>query len=273
VGLRLLELSALAPRGLELREAAFPHLEDLHQVTRGNVHLGVRDGREVVYIEAIRAHVPNPLSSRVGDRWPMHATTPAHQLADQPVRRRQREPGPPRDLAQRQVAVTWPERVQHRQHPARRGRPRLLRCAGPRAALGASWIVSGVTVTGTSVGRLPARAGWAGRVTRRAGDQPLPDGDERRLRAGGQLQFREHVADVRAGGAFADVELGGDLAVREPAGHQPEDGAFPCGQRRDAGGRGHEVVDGAPAGAGGSASASGRQAVRSASCSAAASTR
>ncbi len=74
VGLRLLELSALAPRGLELREAAFPHLEDLHQVTRGNVHLGVRDGREVVYIEAIRARVPNPLSSRVGDRWPMHAT-------------------------------------------------------------------------------------------------------------------------------------------------------------------------------------------------------
>ncbi|WP_246631629.1 IclR family transcriptional regulator [Pseudonocardia nigra] len=74
VGLRLLELSALAPRGLELREAAFPHLEDLHQVTRGNVHLGVRDGMEVVYVEAIRARVRNPVTSRVGDRWPMHAT-------------------------------------------------------------------------------------------------------------------------------------------------------------------------------------------------------
>jgi DNA-binding IclR family transcriptional regulator len=74
VGLRLLELSALAPRGLELREAAFPHLEDLHQVTLGNVHLGVRDGLEVVYVEAIRSRIPNPVSSRVGDRWPMHAT-------------------------------------------------------------------------------------------------------------------------------------------------------------------------------------------------------
>jgi DNA-binding IclR family transcriptional regulator len=74
VGLRLLELSALAPRGLELREAAFPHLEDLHQLTRGNVHLGVRDGMGVVYIEAIRARVRNPVTSRVGDRWPMHAT-------------------------------------------------------------------------------------------------------------------------------------------------------------------------------------------------------
>lgn len=74
VGLRLLELSALAPRGLELREAAFPYLQDLHQITRGNVHLGVRDGVEVVYVEAIRARVRNPVSSRTGDRWPMHVT-------------------------------------------------------------------------------------------------------------------------------------------------------------------------------------------------------
>ncbi|MFC7340434.1 IclR family transcriptional regulator [Saccharopolyspora griseoalba] len=74
VGLRLLELSALAPRGLELREAAFPHAQDLHQITGGNVHLGVRDGIEVVYVEAIRARARNPVSSRVGDRWPMHVT-------------------------------------------------------------------------------------------------------------------------------------------------------------------------------------------------------
>jgi DNA-binding IclR family transcriptional regulator len=73
VGLRLLELSALAPRGLELREAAFPHVEDLHQITRGNVQLGVRDGMQVVYVEAIRARV-RAVTSRVGDRWPMHAT-------------------------------------------------------------------------------------------------------------------------------------------------------------------------------------------------------
>ncbi|OLT18324.1 IclR family transcriptional regulator [Pseudonocardia sp. CNS-139] len=75
VGLRLLELSALAPRGLGLRDAAFPHLEDLHQTTRGNVHLGVRDGMEVVYIEAIRARLGNsPTDSHVGDRWPLHVT-------------------------------------------------------------------------------------------------------------------------------------------------------------------------------------------------------
>ncbi|HVV23288.1 MAG TPA: IclR family transcriptional regulator [Pseudonocardiaceae bacterium] len=74
VGLRLLELSALAPRGLELREAAFPYLDDLHQVTQGNVHLGVRDGHEVVYVETLRSRVTAHVSSRVGDRWPLHAT-------------------------------------------------------------------------------------------------------------------------------------------------------------------------------------------------------
>ena len=38
---RLLELAALAPRGLDLREAAFPCLDELHHRTRGNVHLAV----------------------------------------------------------------------------------------------------------------------------------------------------------------------------------------------------------------------------------------
>lgn len=74
VGLRLLELSALAPRGLQLREAAFPFLDELHRITRGNVHLGVRDGREVVYLETLRARAERAVSSRVGDRRPMHAT-------------------------------------------------------------------------------------------------------------------------------------------------------------------------------------------------------
>jgi DNA-binding IclR family transcriptional regulator len=74
IGLRLLELAALAPRGLDLREAAFPVLDDLHHRTRGNVHLGVRDGMEVVYVEVIRACATHPTSGKTGDRWPLHAT-------------------------------------------------------------------------------------------------------------------------------------------------------------------------------------------------------
>ena len=74
IGLRLLELAALSPRGLGLREAAFPYLDDLHHRTRGNVHLGVRDGVEVVYVETISACATHPTNGRMGDRWPMHVT-------------------------------------------------------------------------------------------------------------------------------------------------------------------------------------------------------
>jgi len=74
IGLRLLELAALSPRGLGLREAAFPYLDDLHHRTRGNVHLGVRDGAEVVYVETISACATHPTSGHMGDRWPMHVT-------------------------------------------------------------------------------------------------------------------------------------------------------------------------------------------------------
>jgi DNA-binding IclR family transcriptional regulator len=74
LGLRLLELAALAPRGLQLREAAFPYLDDLHQATRANVHLGVRDGHEVVYVDTMRSRVSAQISSRVGDRWPLHVS-------------------------------------------------------------------------------------------------------------------------------------------------------------------------------------------------------
>ncbi|MFC9247574.1 IclR family transcriptional regulator [Streptomyces sp. NPDC057136] len=74
VGLRLWETAALAPRGLGLREAALPYLEDLYEATHENVHLAVRDGREVVYIERLSGRSAVGVHSRVGARWPLHAT-------------------------------------------------------------------------------------------------------------------------------------------------------------------------------------------------------
>src|SRR4051795_4171439 len=74
IGLRLLELGALAPHGLQLRELALPYLDDLHQATRANVHLAVRDGSDVVYVEALRARGAIRILSRLGGRWPLHAT-------------------------------------------------------------------------------------------------------------------------------------------------------------------------------------------------------
>lgn len=72
IGIRLLELAALAPRGLALREAAFPALDDLHHRTRGSVRLGVLDGEQVVYVETIQACATHQTLGRVGDRWPVH---------------------------------------------------------------------------------------------------------------------------------------------------------------------------------------------------------
>jgi DNA-binding IclR family transcriptional regulator len=74
IGLHLLELAALAPRGLELRELAQPFLEDLFHSTRAHVHLAVRDGAEVVYVETLRARGTVSVLSRLGQRWPLHAT-------------------------------------------------------------------------------------------------------------------------------------------------------------------------------------------------------
>src|SRR5918997_500262 len=74
IGLRLLELGALAPHGLQLRELALPYLDDLHHATRANVHLAVRDGHDVVYVESLRARGAVQVLSRLGGRWPLHAT-------------------------------------------------------------------------------------------------------------------------------------------------------------------------------------------------------
>jgi DNA-binding IclR family transcriptional regulator len=74
IGLRILELGALAPHGLQLRELALPFLDDLHHATRANVHLAVRDGHDLVYVESLRARGAVPVLSRLGGRWPLHAT-------------------------------------------------------------------------------------------------------------------------------------------------------------------------------------------------------
>ncbi|GGX95682.1 IclR family transcriptional regulator [Streptomyces minutiscleroticus] len=74
VGLRLWEVAALAPRGLGLRQAALPYLEDLYEATHENVQLAVRDGPEVVYTEWISGRSAVGVRIQVGARWPLHAT-------------------------------------------------------------------------------------------------------------------------------------------------------------------------------------------------------
>lgn len=74
LGLRLFELASLVPAGLELREVALPHLRQLCHFARETVHLAIRDGAEMVYIEKIEPNQTIRMYSRIGRRGPMHCT-------------------------------------------------------------------------------------------------------------------------------------------------------------------------------------------------------
>lgn len=71
---KMLDLVSSSTRAFVLRERALPHLSDLHRMTGLTVHLTVRDGDDVVYVEALRAHSNYSGENRMGGRLPLHAT-------------------------------------------------------------------------------------------------------------------------------------------------------------------------------------------------------
>lgn len=74
LGIALFELSSLVPVERQLRLAALPFLQDLFMATHETVHLGVREGLDVVYVEKIHGHSDLGLPSRVGGRLPLNCT-------------------------------------------------------------------------------------------------------------------------------------------------------------------------------------------------------
>ncbi|MCX4767327.1 IclR family transcriptional regulator [Streptomyces sp. NBC_01275] len=74
LGAKLFELGSLVPHRLDLRETALPFLQDLFEATRETVHLGVRDGLDVVYLERIHGHEALRLPSRIGGSLPLSCT-------------------------------------------------------------------------------------------------------------------------------------------------------------------------------------------------------
>jgi DNA-binding IclR family transcriptional regulator len=74
IGRRLWDLGLLAPVQSGLRQAASPFLHDLYGATLSTVHLAVRDGAEVLYVDRLAGHVSVPVVSKIGSRLPMHAT-------------------------------------------------------------------------------------------------------------------------------------------------------------------------------------------------------
>lgn len=74
VGLRMLELATMAPRGHGLRSAALPYMEDLHRVTNQHVQLAVREGSEAVLVERLSSRGAIVVAHRVGGRLPLDKT-------------------------------------------------------------------------------------------------------------------------------------------------------------------------------------------------------
>lgn len=74
IGLRMVELAALCPRGVGLRDVALPFMQDLYEATHQNVQLAVRAGTDGVYIERIAGRNAIAVRTKVGAHWPLHAT-------------------------------------------------------------------------------------------------------------------------------------------------------------------------------------------------------
>lgn len=74
IGRRLWDIGLLAPVQSGLRRLASPYLHDLYGATLATVHLAVRDGRQVLYVDRLSGHASVPVVSSIGSRLPLHAT-------------------------------------------------------------------------------------------------------------------------------------------------------------------------------------------------------
>ncbi|MFC4605973.1 IclR family transcriptional regulator [Rhodococcus kronopolitis] len=70
----LFELGMLASLERSLLEMAMPFLQDLYERTHETVHLGIRDGHDVVYVAKIGGHRQANAPSRTGGRIPLHCS-------------------------------------------------------------------------------------------------------------------------------------------------------------------------------------------------------
>lgn len=75
VGMRLWELSSLAPMGMPLREKALPFLQDIVDLTGGNAQLAIRTGIEALFIDRLIGDCGVPPRLRIASRLPLTATS------------------------------------------------------------------------------------------------------------------------------------------------------------------------------------------------------
>lgn len=74
IGKVVWDLGLLAPGQAGLRDVASPFLHDIYGATLATVHLAVREGAQVLYLDRLSGHASVPVVSRTGSRLPLHAT-------------------------------------------------------------------------------------------------------------------------------------------------------------------------------------------------------
>ncbi|HWX11394.1 MAG TPA: IclR family transcriptional regulator [Trinickia sp.] len=74
LGPKLIELGTIALEQMPLTKVARPYLERLAQATLDTIHLGVRDGDDVLYIDKIPGQRGLEMRSRVGHRMSLAST-------------------------------------------------------------------------------------------------------------------------------------------------------------------------------------------------------
>ena len=76
LGMRLLELGSLVKGRLDVREAAFEPMRELHKLTGQTINLSLQEGDEIVYIERAWSECSGMQVVRaIGGRAPLHLTS------------------------------------------------------------------------------------------------------------------------------------------------------------------------------------------------------
>lgn len=81
LGLKLVEKGQLLLQGIDLRQAARPHLQALSDATGQTTHLVVMDGKEGVYIDKVEGAQAAIRYSRIGKRVSLHSSACGKILA------------------------------------------------------------------------------------------------------------------------------------------------------------------------------------------------
>lgn len=74
LGFKLAELVSVMLNNMQVRQVAYPFLQELHQEFNETINLGVLDGASVVYIERMQSTRPFGMRSEIGRRTLAHST-------------------------------------------------------------------------------------------------------------------------------------------------------------------------------------------------------